>query len=155
MVLSARQGVAPASLDTETLVRALARSRVMITFFNDVDLGGQEDWIPAVCYFATKGFFPGYDARATEALDAATAAVWADAFGSLRAGTLDPMAVARQVAAASAARVVSAGEFEGMLGRSAGGGAPASGGDDTWAPGGGDAPITRGEACRRMFERLD
>ncbi|MCX7010428.1 MAG: hypothetical protein NTY53_24835, partial [Kiritimatiellaeota bacterium] len=44
--------------------------------------------------------FHDYNARLTEPLRAATAKVWADGFAKLRAGTLDPNALARAVAAA-------------------------------------------------------
>ena len=92
VIIAARNGVAPAEITHEALVRKLADSRVMISFFNDVDLGSDDTWIPAVTYFATKGFFPGYDAKADDTLDSATAEVWANAFMALKNGfTGEPM----------------------------------------------------------------
>ena len=99
-MLAVQCGVAPAALDVERLLRTLARWRVMMTFFNDVDVSGTEDWIPAVEYFGVKGFFAGYDARADQPLLLEVAQLWADAFLRLRERTgadsaLDPQGVAR------------------------------------------------------------
>lgn len=67
----------------------------MISFFND-----REPLVPALQYFGTKGFFADYDARLAEPLKPATAQVWADGLKQLRAGQLDPNALARAVAQA-------------------------------------------------------
>ncbi len=45
------------------LIRKLATSRVMISFFNDVDVTSDDPRVPAAQYFGTKGFFASYDAK--------------------------------------------------------------------------------------------
>lgn len=146
-VLASRSGVAPAELDSDRLVRVLAENRSMVGFFNDVDLGGEEDWIPGVCYFGTKGFFPGYDARPLDSLDPGTAGVWTRAWAGLREGSLDPMETARAVAAESGdGPAISVSEFWELL-ESAG----LTPGEVAAKIGG---PMTRGEACRILFEAL-
>jgi hypothetical protein len=92
--------IAPAQLDADRLVRTLARHKSMITFFNDVDVASSDGWVAAAEYFGTKGFFADYDIRPEEPLKPATAKVWADGLERLRAGTLDPTAMARAVALA-------------------------------------------------------
>ncbi len=63
VVLAARGKIAPANVDVEQLQRRLVERGVMISFFNDFDMGAREPWVPAVQYFGTKGEFTGYDAR--------------------------------------------------------------------------------------------
>lgn len=96
-VLAVKQGIAPADLDTDELVRTAANGRVMVSFFNDVDVSAEEEWVPAVQYFGTKGFFPTYDARLKEPLDLATAELWVKGFKTLRQGTLDAGDLAKKL----------------------------------------------------------
>jgi hypothetical protein len=72
----------------------------MVTFFNDVNVAGDEKWIPAVQYFGTKGFFHDYNARMGVALKLATGKAWPDGFAKLLKGELDPNALAHAVAEA-------------------------------------------------------
>ena len=44
-------------------------------------MGTREPWVPAMQYFGTRGFFPSYDARPGEILEAPTANAWARAAG--------------------------------------------------------------------------
>ena len=81
IVLSAREKVAPANVNLDRLQRRLVERGVMICFFNDFDMGCPEPWVPAVQYWAARGFFSSYDARPHEVLDAATAAAWARVAG--------------------------------------------------------------------------
>lgn len=92
--LAKQQCVTPAALDSDLLVRTLCKSGFLVSFFNEPDA-----LQPALQYFGTKGFFHDYNARLAEPLRAATAKVWADGFAKLRAGMLDPNALARAVAA--------------------------------------------------------
>lgn len=78
VVLARREGRAPADVDVTCLQRVLAERGVMITFFNDFDMGVGENWLPAVQYWGAHGFFDTYDARPGEPLDDATAARWAE-----------------------------------------------------------------------------
>ncbi len=98
--LALKQKVPPAKLDADQLVRELCERRFMVSFFNDVNVRGSDEWIPMAEYFGTRGFFHDYNVRPDEPLKLATAKVWAKGLQSLRAGNLDPQALAREVAAA-------------------------------------------------------
>ncbi|MBT3275796.1 MAG: FAD-dependent oxidoreductase [Spirochaetales bacterium] len=143
--LAKKKGVNAADIDSEELVMQLADAKVMLSFFNDVDLGEDSDWIPALQYFAVKGFFPGYNASAEEALDEGTAKNWAAAYTALKAelengDAYKPMATARKVAAGRGGAPVSPKEFCEMIGID-----PQS--NDV-------GPLPRGEACLLMYKSL-
>jgi hypothetical protein len=93
--LAKQQHVPPATLDSDLLIRTLCKAGFLVSFFNDLDA-----LRPSLQYFGTKGFFHDYNARLNEPLRTATAKAWAEGFAKLRAGTLDPNALARAVAAA-------------------------------------------------------
>jgi hypothetical protein len=90
-----------AALDHDRLVRHLVTQRTMVTFFNDVDVSQTAEWILAVQYFGTKGFFADYNARPEEPLTEAVRAVWQDGFSQLQQGRLNPANLALAVHAAS------------------------------------------------------
>lgn len=96
--LAIREGIAPAAIDSDKLVRTLASRGVMVAFFNDFDMKTSDPWVPAVQYFGTKGFFAGYDARPERPLTRATAEVWTKGLASLAKGdSYDANAVARSL----------------------------------------------------------
>ena len=64
------------AINREKLLISLAEKRIMISFFNNFDIHGQESYIPALQYFGTKGFFRDYNARENEPLDKSTLDVW-------------------------------------------------------------------------------
>jgi hypothetical protein len=72
--------IAPAKLDPDALLRKLAASHVMLSFFNDVDVASNDQRVAAAQYFATKGFFADYDAKLDQPLTAAVKAVWQKKF---------------------------------------------------------------------------
>ena len=78
--LAVKGQTTPAKLDPDALIRKLATSRVMISFFNDVDVTSDDPRIAAAQYFGTKGFFASYDAKLDAPLTEAVAAVWAKKF---------------------------------------------------------------------------
>lgn len=63
IVLAAREKIAPAHVNVDRLQRTLVEHGVMISFFNEFDMGTKEPWVPAVQYFGTKGKFTTYDAK--------------------------------------------------------------------------------------------
>ncbi|SKB00441.1 FAD dependent oxidoreductase [Prosthecobacter debontii] len=65
-----------AGVETIHLVRKLAESRSMISFFNDVDVSRAQDGGTAALIFAGRGFFPGYDAKLGAPATEALAKVW-------------------------------------------------------------------------------
>jgi 2-polyprenyl-6-methoxyphenol hydroxylase-like FAD-dependent oxidoreductase len=95
--LAVKAQTTPAALDPDVLIRKLATSRMMITFFNDVDVTRDDPRVPAAQYFGTKGFFAGYDAKLDEPLTESVRRAWGEGLSALRGGNLDPMEFARRV----------------------------------------------------------
>jgi hypothetical protein len=114
--LAVKQKTTPADLDPDVLLRALVKNRVMVSFFNDVDVTSSEPWVAAVEYLGTKGFFASYDARPDGPLTESVAKAWAEAFKKLRERTLDARAAALAVAKAECAggREITEAEFAAM-----------------------------------------
>lgn len=139
-----RQNVPPAAISTDALLRTLARQRVMISFFNDIDLNSDAPWIPAAQYYGTRGFFPDYDVRPAAPLKASTAKIWLAA--SRQSNTSDSThqqtltEVARSEATDSAP--ISRSGWEALLASR-----PVPDRADD-AP-----PLSRGEALQMLFER--
>jgi hypothetical protein len=111
--LSVKSMITPAKLDPDHLVRKLAASRVMVTFFNDVDVASNDPRVAAAQYFGTKGFFAGYDAQLDEPLTEAVRGVWLDGFEKLKQGTLDAAKLAAAVQAAESQESPATGELRG------------------------------------------
>ena len=109
--LAVKRQTTPAKLDPDLLIRKLANSRVMITFFNDLDVASDDPRVPATQYFGTKGFFADYNARMNEPLTEAVRSVWLDGFKELQQGTLDAAKLAVAVHAAEAKESPSTGEL--------------------------------------------
>ncbi len=74
------QNVAPSKIDNDSLIRLLARKRIMISFFNDMEGREYSSWYPAVQYLGTKGFFGSYLALPNENLTAEIAEEWLSHF---------------------------------------------------------------------------
>ncbi|OYW30996.1 MAG: hypothetical protein B7Z47_02455 [Chthoniobacter sp. 12-60-6] len=98
--LAVKGKTTPGALDADVLIRKLAASRVMISFFNDVDVTADDPRIAAAQYFGTKGFFDSYNARLDAPLTASVRTAWEAGFKQLQQGGLDvaKMAVAVHVA---------------------------------------------------------
>jgi spermidine/putrescine-binding protein len=79
-----------AQLDPELLLKTLVTNRMMVTFFNDVEVSDEAACIPAAQYFGTKGFFGDYDARLDEPVRDAVWKLWREGFEKLQRGTLVP-----------------------------------------------------------------
>ena len=101
--LAVKGRTTPAALDPDKLIRRLAASQVMISFFNDLDVTSDDPRVPAAQYFGTKGFFSSYDARLEEPLTEAMEQVWREGFAELQSGDLDPRNHAAHVAKAAGA----------------------------------------------------
>ncbi|MCB1279111.1 MAG: FAD-dependent oxidoreductase [Prosthecobacter sp.] len=93
--LAVKAQTTPAKLDPDVLIRKLAASRVMISFFNDVDVAGNDPRVTAAQYFGTKGFFASYDAKLDEPLTEAVKAAWEKGFADLKNDTLNTMELAK------------------------------------------------------------
>jgi hypothetical protein len=78
--LAIQNKVTPAALDPDVLLRKIAASHVMLSFFNDVDVASNDARVSAAQYFATKGFFADYDAKLDEPLTEAVKQVWEQKF---------------------------------------------------------------------------
>ena len=94
VLMAKQENVQPAAVDVNRLQMVLADRRISLSFFNDIDVAGAEGWIPAIQYLGTKGFFPSYDAKPEERLDAATARTWSKGAGELLNGDLDARSLA-------------------------------------------------------------
>lgn len=95
--LAVKGQTTPGKLDPDLLIRKLATSRVMISFFNDLDVTSDDPRVPAAQYFGTKGFFASYDARLDAPITEAVKAAWEKGFSNLQKGTLEPMQLAKAV----------------------------------------------------------
>lgn len=156
-VVAVERGLSPAQLNTDELVRRLAERRVMVSFFNDVPLDAAEPWVPAVQYFGTQGFFGSYDAKPGECLTVSVAKAWAKAAAEWIGGTaVDGTERARQILTAEQthASSITETEFVELL-------CEALANYDTpqvtealqkEAAGFSVQPISRGKACRLMFD---
>jgi hypothetical protein len=75
--LALREKTTPGELDPSILIRTLAEHRHLIAFFNDTEAKDLElDWIPAIQFLATRGFFQSYEARPHDPLDEETRKAW-------------------------------------------------------------------------------
>ncbi|OHE76819.1 MAG: hypothetical protein A2107_02710 [Verrucomicrobia bacterium GWF2_62_7] len=100
--LAVKSQTTPTSLDPDLLLKTLVKNRVMVSFFNDVDMTAADPRIPAAQYFGTKGFFADYNARLDAPLTEGVRALWQEVFAQLRQGTLDPAKLVVAVHAAEA-----------------------------------------------------
>jgi hypothetical protein len=143
--LAVKGKTTPAKLHPDTLIRKLATSRVMISFFNDVDVTSDDPRVPAAQYLGTKGFFANYDAKLDAPLKTSTAKVWAEGLAKLHAGQINPMALAISVTLAeqSGSPGISHGDFDALL--------SSSKPDRMVKP---QKTITRGEALQRLWKAL-
>ncbi len=113
IVLAAKERIPPAKVNVDHLQRRLAASRVMISFFNDVDVADDDPRNAAAQYFGTKGFFAGYDAKLDAPLSEGLKAVWQEGFDELKDSTLEPMRLAKAVQTAEAQASPSTNETRG------------------------------------------
>lgn len=95
--LAIQNKVTPAELDPDVLLRKLAASHMMLSFFNDVDVASDDPRVAAAQYFATKGFFADYNAGLEEPLTEDVRAAWGRGLNALRNGTLKPMDLVKEV----------------------------------------------------------
>ncbi|WP_224337023.1 FAD-dependent oxidoreductase [Haloprofundus halobius] len=150
--LAVETGDAPAALDSSRVQRRLADSGVSLSFFNDIDAETDAAWTPAVQYLATKGFFAGYDARPSESLSRPVADAWISAAAELREeSVVDASALARRLPTSDSVDAddsVTADAFATELSDALE--------DDVSLPDavGGDAPISRGNACLVVYRAL-
>ena len=149
-VLARRQNRAPAQIDVTELQQVLVAKGVMLAFFNDFDMSTGAPWVGAVQYLASLGFFPTYDARPGELLDEGTARLWLETLADLPARRSDPLGLAQKLAAlpVAGAPAVSTADFTARLHRQF----PGASRQAARLPG--DGPLTRGEACRLIFEAV-
>ena len=142
--LAVKQNTTPAKLDPDLLIRTLVKNRVMVSYFNDVDVASDKPWVLAMQYFGTRGFFASYDSKPDAPLTEALAKVWARGFAQLRGGAADPDELSRAVAHAESTgegNPIAMNRFLAWLHHSK---------ESKNA-----TPLTRGEACRLMFKILE
>jgi len=135
-----RHGQTPAEIDTDELVRTLAKRRVMVSFFDDADVATGSDAVAAAEYFGTKGFFADYRAKLNEPLSRGLATAWSDGLRHLRAGDLDAASLLAAVSKITDGGPVNGSEFAALV--SLGTAAPQA------------AELSRGEALTLMWTAL-
>ncbi len=111
--LAKKNQTAPGKLERDLLIRHLAGSGVMISFFNDLEAAARHPAMPAAQYFATKGFFADYNAWLDEPLTEAVHEAWQKGIQQLQNGKLDPAKLAAEVHAATAQESPPANESRG------------------------------------------
>ena len=87
------------AVSIDRLQRRLIEHGVMISWFNDVDMGMAEPWVPAIQYLGTKGFFRGFDAAPEAPLTSAVGDVWARATAERLVGIGDARKTVRALPA--------------------------------------------------------
>lgn len=145
LAMAQGEGIDVAEVDVARLQRELVERRVMISFFNDIDLGGGATWNAAVGFLGTKGFFASYDTKAEEPLSEAEAEAWAEGLRGLEgSGGLAGEELAERIWKAGrgdASKAVTLARFVEICG-------------DSLPAGGETAPaesLTRGRAAELLF----
>lgn len=82
--LARQSGRSPAAIDPPALIRRLCDAKVMVTFFNDVNVAEDDPSIRAAQFLGTRGFFASYDARLQRPLTRPLAEVWIRGLHDLR-----------------------------------------------------------------------
>jgi len=114
--IAADRGVRPGELDPDGLQQTLVERGIMVSFFNEFDMGSDDDWVSAIQFLGAKGLFSAYDARPDDPLDAAIAPIWADAFAALLDDDLDPDTIAGRIDDANReSEGIQAGDFIDLL----------------------------------------
>ena len=90
--LSLENKTLPGTINSNFLIRTLAKERVMLAFFNDIDMENPAPWIPAIQWAATRGFFAGYNAYPDQPVVGFVGEAWTKTFSDLVTGDLDPHA---------------------------------------------------------------
>jgi len=95
-------------IDLDKLQKTLGEERILITYFDDVEIIQSDSFIPALQYLGSKGFFPTYKAKPEEALDSATARIWLQAASNMNYGNpTDPNRIATILADLESTRMKS------------------------------------------------
>lgn len=153
VALAISQQTVPANINPDQLTRLLARKRIMVSFFNDMEGREYAPWYPAVQYLGTQGFFPTYDALPNETLREPLAEAWirhTENWMKERPASGDLLTAGR-----NGGEPVKAAMFARRLGRVL---SPYGAGPDNILSLlnrldiTDDLPITRGEACQLIFE---
>jgi hypothetical protein len=154
--LAIRQQKTPATIAVDELVRGLAERRVMLSFFNDVEVDPRESWYPAVQYFGTQGFFGSFEAQPLAALTVPVAEAWSEAVAQqMRGENVDRTERARRMLAAEEAggAPLTVDEFVATLARACQAAGVPLPVNELLAEAqlARDIRISRGTACRLMF----
>ena len=156
-VLAHQHSISPSKLAIDLLQRTLVKNGLMISFFNDFDMGTGTPWVAAVQYLGTKGLFNAYDARPFDYLTYRTGAIWIETIRRLLGGTLDATRQARTLPDPATDQAdkeaLTAKGFVAMLLQQAKLSQELQI-DLTEYDLSANAPITRGDACRLLYNIL-
>lgn len=92
-----KEGIAPATLESDALLRTLAKKGILLSFFNDLDVSSGEPAVAAAQYFATKGFFPTYEARLDDSASEALASAWHRGGEQIKEGRHEPASFLEEI----------------------------------------------------------
>jgi hypothetical protein len=154
--IAIRENIMPTEIPGDRLIRLLARKNIMISFFNDLEGKESAPWYAAVQYLGTKGFFGSYDARPNDQLTTMLADAWLSQIEKWNEhASMDMTSTARDIWAAEkkGGGPVSANDFANRLGnlthiRNISSFMKSLHITD-------HLPISRGDACRLIFEATD
>lgn len=153
--IAIHQKISPSEINRDQLIRLLARKRIMISFFNDLEGREYSSWYPSVQYLGTQGFFVTYNALPNEKLTIELANVWLNYFEKwITEPAADNKSFTKKIAIAEKitdGKLITANDFANRLGKSIGDMGLVSRLLDrlnifT------ESHITRGDACRLIFE---
>lgn len=151
------QNIAPSEIDNDSLIRLLARKRIMISFFNDMEGREYSSWYPAIQYLGTKGFFGSYLALPNEKLTVEIAEEWLNHFDKwINMKTINSTQTKKILKAeqCKSNRFVNAKDFMFSLGEAIGDPKKISDLNVKLKIHTGSF-ITRGDACRLIFEATE
>lgn len=138
-----------AEIDTERLLRTLAQKRSLITFFNDFTIDGSAEWIAAIQYFGTKGFFHEYEAHPQEIVSESTLTAWVNSLPAIQSGKHKAEVLIRQLATEKSSPDATMRTLKDLLRKRSLPIPEALRNKQT------NQPITRAIACQHLFEILN
>jgi hypothetical protein len=153
--IAIHQKISPSEINRDQFIRLLAKKRIMLSFFNDLEGREYSSWYPSVQYLGTQGFFSTYDALPNEKLTIDLANAWLTYFEKwINESSVDSIFYTKKIFTAEQitnSKLITVNDFAKRLGKAIGN------------PGLGsrlvdklkiftDSHITRGDACRLIFE---
>lgn len=148
VVLAHRTKTKPGFLDVRLLQQMLVEKGIMISFFNDFDMGTDAPYVTAVQFLGTQGFFATYDARPEDSLTLHTAQKWAKIVRKMQKPSFDVLRLAQKVGDFDSGGFVKVSQWCRLLAQAV----QVSDVDPCGLPV--NQHISRGDACRIVYQML-